>query len=74
MSKLRCKSERMSSCRDGPRLETCNSIPTVLFASPTKTDMSCDSIARFAGNAFDETVVLATAGRLDASCVNARNG
>ena len=74
MSKLRCKAERKSLCRDGPKLEMCNSIPTVRSASPTRTDMSCGSIARFAGSAFDETVVLATAGRHDASCVNARNG
>ena len=68
------KFERKYPCRDGPKLEMCNSTRIDRYGNPTATATSSNSIARFAVSESDVIVVLATAGTRDGFSENVRSG
>ena len=68
------KLDRRLLCRDGPKLETSNSIRIDHCVERIEMDTCLSSIARSCGNAFEETVEHETAAKRDESKRNVRNG
>lgn len=65
--------ERKLLCRDGPKLEMCNSTRTEHYGSWTEMVTSSNFFVPSSANAFAETVGLAIAVRPARSSVNVRN-
>ncbi len=68
------KLDRRLKCRDGPKLETSNSIRIDHCVDRIEMDTYLNSIVRFCGNAFAATAVRVTDVKLENFSENVRNG